>query len=84
MGRFTTHAFLAIQQKVEEVFQVPRLLGSNMDVYDLSDMDNVKLVSSGPRIDPSECIGTIVSNGRIFYTCHGGGLQVGLVCGTVK
>ena len=62
----------------------PYLLGSNMDVYDLSDVNKVKLISSGPRLDPSECIGTIVSNGRIFYTCHGGGLQVGLVCGTVE
>ncbi len=62
----------------------PYLLGSNMDVYDLSDVNNVKLISSGPRIDPSECISTIVSNGRIFYTCHGGGLQVGLVCGKVE
>ena len=65
-------------------FSEPYLLGSNMDVYDLSDLNKVKLISSGPRIDPSECIGTVVSNGRIFYTCHGGGLQVGLVCGTVE
>jgi len=60
----------------------PYLLGSNMDVYDLSDVNKVELISTGPRIDPSECIGTTVSNGRIFYTCHGGGLQVGLVCGS--
>ncbi|MFB0554089.1 MAG: PQQ-binding-like beta-propeller repeat protein [Phycisphaerae bacterium] len=62
----------------------PYLLGSNMDVYDLSDVNKIKLISSGPRIDPSECIGTTVSNGRIFYTCHGGGLQVGLVCGKAE
>lgn len=60
----------------------PYLLGSNMDVYDLSDVNKVELISTGPRIDPSECIGTTVSNGRVFYTCHGGGLQVGLVCGS--
>jgi len=62
----------------------PYLLGSNMDVYDLSNVNDIKLISTGPRIDPSECIGTTVSNGRIFYTCHGGGLQVGLVCGQVE
>jgi len=59
----------------------PYLLGSNMDVYDLSEMDNIKLLSSGPRLDPSECVGAVVSNGRIFYTCHGGGLQACQVCG---
>jgi hypothetical protein len=60
----------------------PYLLGSNMDIYDLSDEDNIKLVSSGPRLDPSECVGSVTSNGRLFYTCHGGGLQVCQVCGT--
>jgi outer membrane protein assembly factor BamB len=60
----------------------PYLLGSNMDVYDLSDVNKIKLISSGPRIDPSECISSTVSNGRLFYTCHGGGLQVGLICKT--
>jgi hypothetical protein len=28
-----------------------------------------------------ECIGAIASNGRIFYTTNGGGLQACLVCG---
>ncbi len=60
----------------------PYLLASNMDIYDLSDTDDIRLVSSGPRLDPSECIGTVVSNGRLFYTCHGGGLQACLVCGS--
>jgi len=60
----------------------PYLLGSNMDIYDLSDVDNVKLVSSGPRLDPSECVGSVISNGRAFYTGHGGGLQACQVCGT--
>ena len=58
------------------------MAGSNMDIYDLSDVDNVKLVSSGPRLDPSECVGSVISNGRVFYTCHGGGLQACQVCGT--
>ncbi len=63
-------------------FSQPYLLASNMDIHDLSDMSDIELVSSGPRLDPSECIGAVVSNGRIFYTCHGGGLQVSMVCGT--
>jgi len=54
----------------------PYLLGANMDLYDLSNTNDVKLVSTGPRLDPSECVGAVVSNGRIFYTCHAGGLQV--------
>jgi outer membrane protein assembly factor BamB len=60
----------------------PYLLGSNLDVYDLSDINNIKLISTGPRLDPSECIGALVSNGRIFYSCHAGSLQICEVCGT--
>jgi outer membrane protein assembly factor BamB len=59
----------------------PYLLGSNMDVHDLSQIDDIKLISTGPRLDPSECIGSVVSNGRLFYTCHGGGLQASQVYG---
>ncbi|MBN2315619.1 MAG: PQQ-binding-like beta-propeller repeat protein [Sedimentisphaerales bacterium] len=59
----------------------PYLLGSNMDVHDLSDINDIKLVSSGPRLDPSECIGTVVSNGRLYYTGHGGGLQACIMSG---
>jgi len=62
-------------------FSEPYLLGSNMDVYDLSDLNNIRTISTGPRLDPSECVGAVVSNGRVFYTCHGGGLQVCKVCG---
>jgi len=62
-------------------WSAPYLLGSNMDVHDLSQIDNVRLISTGPRLDPSECIGTVVSNGRLFYTGHGGGLQACQVCG---
>jgi hypothetical protein len=54
----------------------PYLLGSNLDMHDLSEVGEDRLVSTGPRLDPSECVGGVVSNGRIFYTCHGGGLQV--------
>jgi hypothetical protein len=47
----------------------------------LSDVHDVKLLSSGPRLDPSECIGAFVSNGRIFYSGHGAGLQASQVYG---
>ncbi|MHC4177994.1 MAG: PQQ-binding-like beta-propeller repeat protein [Planctomycetota bacterium] len=60
----------------------PYLLGANMDVYDLSDPENIKLLSTGPAVDPSQCLGAIVSNGRIFYTSHGSGLQISQVYGT--
>ena len=54
------------------------LFGSNLDIYDLSDVDRIRLIASGPRLDPSECAGAMLSNGRIFYTAHGSGLQVSL------
>jgi len=59
----------------------PCLLGPSMDVYDLSDITEAKLLTSGPRLDPSECIGACGSNGRIFYTGQGGGLQTSMVYG---
>lgn len=59
----------------------PYLLGSNLDIVDLSDIAQARLISTGPRLDPSECVGVVVSNGRMFYTCHGGGLQVCQVWG---
>ncbi len=59
----------------------PYLLGPNLDVYDLSDINNIKLISTGPRFDPSECVGALVSNGRIFYSGHAGSLQACAVWG---
>jgi hypothetical protein len=59
----------------------PYLLGTNVDIYDTSDPSNVRLISTGPAMDPSQCIGAIVSNGRIFYTAHGAGLQASHPCG---
>ncbi|MFV2067867.1 MAG: PQQ-binding-like beta-propeller repeat protein [Pirellulales bacterium] len=59
----------------------PFLIGSNMDLIDLSDVHSIKLVSTGPRVDPSECVSAVVSGGRLFYTGHGGGLQVSQVYG---
>jgi len=57
------------------------LVGPAMDVYDMSDTASIKLLSSGPRLDPSECIGACVSNGRLYYTGHGAGLQACQVYG---
>jgi hypothetical protein len=51
------------------------LMGPAMDVVDLSDPHSIQMLSSGPRLDPSECIGACVSNGRVFYTGQGGGMQ---------
>ena len=59
----------------------PYLLGSNMDVLDLSRPDEIELISTGPRVDPSECIGAVVSNHQLFYTSHGAGLQMSQVYG---
>jgi hypothetical protein len=52
----------------------PFILGANMDMIDLS--QNSKLVSTGPAIDSRECLGAVVSNGRIFYTSQASGLIV--------
>jgi len=51
----------------------PYLLGSNMDMIDIT--DNQKLVSTGPPLDPRECVGAVASNGRIFFTTQANGLQ---------
>ena len=52
----------------------PYVLGANMDMIDLS--DNGKLVSTGPAIDSRECLGAVVSNGRIFYMSQASGFVV--------
>jgi outer membrane protein assembly factor BamB len=57
------------------------LLGPSLDVSELTAAGTNRLFSTGPRLDPSECIGGCVSNGRIFYTGHGGGLQASLLYG---
>jgi outer membrane protein assembly factor BamB len=59
----------------------PYLLGPNLDVIDLSDPRNPKLVATGPRLDPTECVASVVSNGRLYYTSLAGGLQVSEVYG---
>lgn len=52
----------------------PYLLGANMDMIDLS--ADGQLVSSGPAIDSRECLGGVVSNGRIFYMSQASGFVV--------
>lgn len=50
------------------------ILGANMDMIDLA--RNSQLVSTGPAIDSRECLGAVVSNGRIFYTSQASGFVV--------
>ena len=52
----------------------PYVLGANMDMIDLS--QDGELVSTGPAIDSRECLGAVVSNGRIFYTSQASGFVV--------
>ena len=52
----------------------PYVLGANMDMIDLS--GDGKLVSTGPAIDSRECLGAVVSNGRIYYMSQASGFVV--------
>jgi len=52
----------------------PYVLGANMDMIDLSQAG--RLVSTGPAIDSRECLGAVVSNGRIFYASQASGFLV--------
>jgi outer membrane protein assembly factor BamB len=52
----------------------PYVLGANMDMIDLS--KDSQLVSTGPAIDSRECLGAVVSNGRIFYVSQASGFIV--------
>jgi outer membrane protein assembly factor BamB len=54
------------------------MLGPNLDVLDTR---TGRFLWSGPAIDPNGCVGSILSNGRIFFTSQAGGLQVSLVYG---
>jgi outer membrane protein assembly factor BamB len=59
----------------------PYFLGPNLDVIDASDPHHPRLISSGPRTDPRECVGAFISNGRLFYTAYGGGIQLSQLYG---
>jgi len=52
----------------------PYVLGANMDMIDLR--AGGKLVSTGPAIDSRECLGAVVSNGRLFYMSQASGFVV--------
>ena len=54
----------------------PYLLGPNLTVFDLT-QDN-QIIQCGPAVDVLLCVGMTASNGRLFYTTNGAGLQVGL------
>ena len=60
----------------------PYILGANMDMIDLS--ANSQLVSTGPAIDSRECLGAVVSNGRIFYTSQASGFVVSQTYGEMS
>jgi len=50
-----------------------------MDMVDLANGN--KLVCTGPAIDSRECLGAVVSNGRIFYISQASGMEVSQVWG---
>jgi len=58
------------------------VLGANMDLIDLA--AGGKLVSTGPAIDSRECLGAVVSNGRIFYASQASGLVVSQTFGAAS
>jgi len=60
----------------------PYVLGANMDMIDLS--QDGKLVSTGPAIDSRECLGAVVSNGRIFYASQASGFLVSQTYGELS
>lgn len=60
----------------------PYVLGANMDMIDLS--KDGQLVSTGPAIDSRECLGAVVSNGRIFYMSQASGFVVSQTYGAAS
>ena len=62
-------------------FSEPYLLGPNLDLFDLTDPLHADFASCGPPIDLLVCLGGMVSNGRIFHTTNGTGLQCSAVYG---
>lgn len=57
----------------------PYLVGCNMDLINTT--NGVQLASSGPCLEPRECVGAAVSNGRIFYTAQASGMQACAIYG---
>jgi hypothetical protein len=57
----------------------PYLVGCNMDLINTT--NGVQLACSGPCLEPRECVGAAVSNGRIFYTAQASGMQACAIYG---
>lgn len=49
------------------------VLGPNLDLIDVACGN--QLVATRPAIETIKCVGSIASNGRIFYTANGTGIQ---------
>lgn len=62
-------------------FSEPFILGANLDIYDTREDGELRLLSSGPAIDVLMCVGAFASNGRVYYSSNGGGIQVGMLAG---
>ena len=60
----------------------PYLVGPNFDLIDPARPQ--EMVSSGPQLDVLMCVGAVMSNGRLFLTANGSGLQASMTCGTVR
>ncbi|MFH1759807.1 MAG: PQQ-binding-like beta-propeller repeat protein [bacterium] len=56
------------------------MFACNLDAFE-GTANSTKIVFSAGRIDPSQCASPIISNGRLFYTGHGGGMQLSFVSG---
>ncbi len=57
----------------------PYLLGPNLNIFDLTDEN--KPITCGPAVDVLLCVGAVASNGRLFYSTNGAGLQLSVNCG---
>ena len=57
----------------------PYVLGPNLDLIDTA--AEHKVVSSGPVIDVRECVGSVASNGRLYYIAQASGMQASALWG---
>jgi len=58
----------------------PYMVGPNFDLFAMS--PSPALVSSGPQLDVLMCVGAFASNGRLFLTTNGSGLQASMTDGS--
>ena len=71
----------ATLMQIKSAMLLPKAEPGDAQDDDLSDPRNVRLASSGPTVDLLVCIGGFVSNGRVFHTTNGTGLQCSAVYG---